>query len=78
MKLVQSGIFAFALSLFVISCGDAAENAEETATEATEQVEAAAEEATEAMEDAATTADSMATEATEAMEGDDHMEGEGH
>ena len=82
MKLVQTGIFAFALSLFVISCGDTAEKAEDAAEATTEAVETAAEETGEAMENAAETVDSMATEAGEKMEemaeGHDHAEGEGH
>lgn len=79
MKFVQTGIIALALSLFVISCGDA-NTAEEAAEATTEAVENAAEETTEAVDAAAETVDSMATEATQMAEdhGHDHAEGEGH
>ncbi len=75
MKFVQSGIIAAALSLFVISCGDAGNQAEdagdkmeEVANDAGEAMEDAADATGEAMEDAAETVDSMATEAGEKVE----------
>ena len=51
MKFVKFGIFAVALSIFTISCGESS-NTEETAEEAVENVEDAAEETMDDVEEA--------------------------
>lgn len=59
MKFVQSGIIAFALSMFIISCGDTETKSEKAA----EKVEEMADDAGDAVEDAT---DEMGDKAEEA------------
>lgn len=59
MKFVQTGIFVFALSLFMVSCGDNESKGEKAA----EKVEEMADDAGDAIEDAT---DNMGDKAEEA------------
>lgn len=73
MKFVKFGIFAFALSLFTMSCGSES-TTEEAAEDMTEHVEEAADDAGEMAEEAAEAVDSTMTEAAENVEEAAHDE----
>lgn len=67
MKFVKFGIFAFALSIFTISCAEN-NNTENTAEESMEEAEEAMEDAGEAMEESAEDAAEATEDAAHATE----------